>query len=273
MDTFRKLNRYALASIACGVLLSHGCAIPHAEPRATPLGRVSPLNYCPGDRIAATYSLLNNRGDACVSRPGMDCSTVAPPITIGSSPTSFPPETFTALVGGLTFAPVEPNVDVSFTTPVSPIWVAYPAVDPSTGAPTLFANYLQNKTHTVRRIDGAIHQPMTHTAMCAGTNAVYAPGVITTTPTYSPNLRLRSVCNTSPVPITVTLSMVGGDFFRDLAPGACFSLDEPGIPAGLDASQVINVRPMTVDPMQCGPLQETNPPQTLTTSVSLACGT
>jgi hypothetical protein len=271
MDILHKLNRITLTLLAGGVLMTNGCALPHAEIRATSLGQVAPLNYCPGDTIAATYSLLNATGEACVSRAGMDCSTIAPTLTMSSSPTAFPTQSFNTLTGGLTFVPTEPRIDVSFALPSSPALVMYPIVDMA-GVPKFASQWFSNKTHTVQRIDGEINQALTHNGMCAGSTPVHAPAQIATTPMYSPNLRLRTVCNTNAVPITVTLSGPAGELSRDLAPGACFGLDEPGVPIEFNTSNVIAARPQAIDPMQCRALEGSAPPQTLTTRVSLACG-
>jgi hypothetical protein len=270
MDLLRRLNRITLTTLAAGVLMTNGC-LPHAQLRPVPIGTVSPENYCPGDTVTASYSLLS--GAACVSRPGMDCSTIAPTLTISGTPASFPPQSFNSLTGGLSFMPTEPRVDILFAMPSSPTSVMYPSVNPMTGAATFSSGKFANTTHAVRRIDVEMNRMLTHSGMCAGMSAVYAPATLAGMPADSPSLRLRRVCNTSPVAITVTLTSAAGDFNRNLGPGACFSLDEPGVPSGVDASVLLAARPQTIDPGQCDPLQGTSPPPALTTTAIFACGT
>lgn len=272
METQQKFIRFALSALAAGVLMTNGCALPHAEPRYPPIGRVSPLNYCPGETVSANYSLLASASATCVSRAGMDCSTIAPTLTISSTPASFPSQTFNSLTGGLTFMPTEASVDVSFAMPSSPTLVMYPIINSTTGAPGFASPYFTNKTHTTRRIDGNVNLMLTHGGMCAGTSPVYASAPISAGPDYSSNLQLRTVCNTNTVPITVTLTGAAGEFSYDLAVGTCFGLNEPGIPSGLGSSSAISARPQVIDPSLCRALEGSAPPVALTTGVSLACG-
>lgn len=271
MDHQNRIIRLTLSAIAIGVLLTNGCALPHAPVPASEFGKVSPQEYCPGDTVTASYDLTMET--ACVSRPGFDCATIAPPITISSSPVAFPPHTSTALIDSTTFMPTEPRIDVLFSLPTSPTLVLYPSVNAMTGAPQMTSRYIKNTTRTVERLEGEIMQTFTHNGMCNGSTPVHAAARIADMPEFSPNLSIRQVCNTSAVPIEATLSGASGEFTRRVDAGECFGLDEPGIPAGLGSARIVGVRSLMVDPTaQCDSLQGMTPPQSLSTRVVLACG-
>lgn len=271
MDHQNRIIRLTLSAIAAGVLLTNGCALPHAPVPANEFGKVSPQKYCPGDTVTASYDLLMDT--ACTSRPGFDCATIAPPITISSSPAAFPPHTSTALIDSTTFMPTEPRVDVLFSLPTSPATLLYPSINAMTGAPQMTARHIKNTTRTVERLEGEIMQTLIHSGMCNGSTPVHAAAQIADLPELSPNLRIQQFCNTSTAPIEATLSGAAGEFTRRLNAGECFRLDEPGIPAGLGTARVVGVRSLMVDPTaQCESLQGMTPPQSLRTSVVLACG-
>ena len=53
MLPIRLLVRGGLSALAAGVLLTNGCALPHADaPPGQSIGRVSPALYCPAPRQA-----------------------------------------------------------------------------------------------------------------------------------------------------------------------------------------------------------------------------
>ena len=271
MDHQNRIIRPTLSAIAAGVLLTNGCALPHAPVPANEFGAVSPQKYCPGDTVTASYNLTMET--ACVSRPGFDCATIAPPITISSSPVVFPPRTSTALIDSTTFMPTEPRVDVLFSLPTSPANILYPSINAMTGAPDFQRRSIKNTTRPVERLEGEIMQTLTHNGMCNGSTPVHAAAQIADLPEFSPNLGIQQVCNTSAVPIEATLSGASGEFTRRLNAGECFGLDEPGIPGGLGSARIIGVRSLMVDPTaQCDSLQGMTPPQSLSTRVVLACG-
>jgi hypothetical protein len=142
-----------------------------------------------------------------------------------------------------------------------------------TGAPQMTARHVKNTTRTVQRLEGEITQMLTHSGMCNGSTPTHSPAQIADLPEFSPHLQIQQFCNTSAVPIEATLSGAAGEFTRRLSAGECFRLDEPGIPAGLGSARVVGVRSLMVDPTaQCDPLQGMMPPQSLSTSVVLACG-
>ena len=271
MDQQNRIFRGTLSAIAAGVLLTHGCALPHAPFPGNEFGNVSPKKFCPGDTVTASYDLPMDT--ACTSRPGFDCATIAPPITISSSPAVFPPHTSTALIDSTMFTPTEPRVDVLFSLSTSPATVLYPSINAMTGAPQMTARHVRNTTRTVERLEGEIMQTLTHSGMCNGSTPVHAAAQIADLPEFSPNLEIRQLCNTSAVPIEATLSGAAGEFTRRLSAGECFRLDEPGIPAGLGSARVVGVRSLMVDPTaQCDPLQNPTPPASLQTAVTLSCG-
>lgn len=271
MDHLKTFNKTILSLIAGGVLLTNGCVLPHADLPASEFGAVSPRKYCPGDTVTASYNLPMDT--ACVSRPGFDCATVAPTITIDSSPASFPPHTSTALIDSTTFMPTAPRIDVRFSLPTTPVSIMYPSINATTGAPQMTFRYVKNTTRTVERLEGSITQSLTHGGMCNGTTPANAPAQIVDLPEFSANLRVQQLCNTSAVPIEATLAGASGEFTRRLAPGECFALDEPGVPSGLGTARTVSVRPLAIDPaVQCSAVQGSTPPQTLTTRAVLACG-
>lgn len=272
MDILKKLNRFSLTALAGGVLMTNGCfELPHASAPANEFGKVSPQKYCPGDTVTASYDLAMET--ACVSRPGFDCATIAPPITISSSPVAFPPYTSTTLIDGKTFAPTEPRVDVIFSPASSPMGIMYPSINAMTGAPQMTSRYIKNTTRTVERLEDEIMQTLTHSGMCSGSTPTHSPAQIADLPEFSPNLSIQQFCNTSAVPIESTLSGAAGEFTRRLNAGECFRLDEPGIPGGLGSARIVGVRSLMVDPTaQCDSLQGMTPPQSLSTRVVLACG-
>lgn len=271
MEHHNRILRLTLSAIAAGVLLTNGCVLPHAPVPANEFGKVSPRKYCPGDTVTASYDLAMET--ACVSRPGFDCATIAPSITISSSPVAFPPHTSTSLIDSTTFVPTEPRVDVDFSPSSSPIGILYPSINAMTGAPQMTSRYIKSTTRTVERLEGEITQTLTHSGMCNGNTPTHSPAQIADLPEFSPNLQIQQFCNTSAVTIEATLSGAAGEFTRRLIAGECFRLDEPGIPAGLGSARVVGVRSLMVDPIaQCDPLQNSMPPASLQTAVTLSCG-
>lgn len=267
MIAFSRSARIGLATVAAGMLLTNGCTLTHGS-RPPAYSTVSPRNYCPGDVVTASYDLTQDT--ACVSRPGLDCATIAwPPIAIDSAPMSFPPRTFTASGGRLEFTPTAPRVDVTFAPPVASTSYAYPAA----GNPSLIIRTISAQTRTIERIDGSIVRDLSNGGVCDGRSPAHMSAEIANLPEFSANLHVQQICNTSMFPIVATLASASGDVSRELTPGACFAPNEPGAPAVPAAGSRIGVRSLAVDPIaQCDPLQGMTPPRPLTTRAVLACG-
>lgn len=260
-----------LGTLAAGVLLTNGCALPHAEwrPSTEEIGRVSPAQFCPGDTVTASYNLTQEQ--ACVSRSGFDCAALAPTITVASTPMSFVPQTTTAFTGNVDFMPAADSVDVSFTA--ASTGLTYPIVT-MTGTEGLRIRTLVNNTANTRRLTGEIMRTVNHGGMCAGSTPMHADGVLPGPPELSANLRTRRICNSSGVALRLTISGGPGEIVeRDLSPGQCFDTAEPGVSPDVAAARTYSVRALTVDPMtQCGSVQGGMPPAPLQTTITLGCG-
>jgi hypothetical protein len=270
MRTFSP-GKTLLGAIAAGVLLTNGCALPHAELRipTAEIGRVSPAQFCPGDTVTASYNLTQEQ--PCVSRSGFDCATLAPTITIASAPMSFAPQTTTAFAGNVDFMPAADRVDVSFTA--ASTGLTYPVVGMS-GTPGLRLLTLVDNTATTQRLTGEIVRTVNHGGMCAGSAPVHADGVLPGPPELSANLRTRRICNSSAAPLRLTIAGAPGELIeRDLSPGQCFDTAEPGISPDAAAARTYSVRALTIDPTtQCGAVQGSTPPAPLQTTITLGCG-
>ena len=268
MDTLQKLNRFTLSVLAAGVLVTNGCALPHAPHRYA--RTVSPAQYCPGDTVTASYNVTWI--DACVSRPGFNCADFAPNVDVSSTPEVFPPRRFNAFMGSLEFTPTADTFDVSFTPDRSP--VVYPIVDPMSRR-TFATIATPPGTHTVTRINGPIVRELTHGGMCAGSTPAHAPAPLPGMPTVSNRLRAQEICNPNSVPITISLTggATSSSFSATLGPGECADPSPPGAPGTGSDARVVEVRSSAVDPNAiCNPLQGSTPPASLRTRITLACG-
>lgn len=265
------LGKTLLGGLAAGVLLTNGCALPHAawRPPTEEIGRVSPAQFCPGDTVTASYNLTQEQ--PCVSRSGFDCAALAPTITVASTPMAFAPQTTTAFAGHVDFVPAADSVDVSFTA--ASAGLTYPVVTMA-GTEALRIRTLVNNTANTRRITGEIMRTVNHGGMCAGSAPTHADGVLPGPPALSANLRTRRICNSSTAPLRLTIAGAPGEMIeRDLAPGQCFDTAEPGISPEVAAARTYSVRALTVDPMtQCGAVQGSTPPAPLQTTIMLSCG-
>lgn len=265
------LGKTLLGGLAAGVLLTNGCALPHAawRPPTEEIGRVSPAQFCPGDTVTASYNLTQEQ--PCVSRSGFDCAALAPTITVASSPMSFAPQTTTAFAGNVDFVPAADSVDVSFTA--ASTGLTYPVVTMA-GTEALRIRTLVNNTANTRRLTGEIMRTVNHGGMCAGSTPTYADGVLPGPPALSANLRTRRICNSSTAPLRLTIAGAPGEMIeRDLMPGQCLDTAEPGISPEVAMARTYSVRALTVDPMtQCGAIQGSTPPAPLQTTITLGCG-
>lgn len=270
MSSIRLLVRGGLSALAAGVLLTNGCALPHAPlPPVQDMGRVSPALFCPGDTVSASYNLTQEQ--ACVSRPSFSCPDFAPTITMTSAPADFAPQTATGFTGNVDFMPSTDSTAVTFS-PASPS-LFYPTMTMS-GMPAFRSRSLVSTTITAQRLTGTVARTIEHGGMCAGGQPVNADGVIPGPPELSSNLRIRTICNSSTTLIRITVPGAPGSMLeRDLAPGDCLDTSEPGVPAEVAALRTYAVRSLVVDPgAQCSVLQGMTPPASLRTTVTLGCG-
>jgi hypothetical protein len=267
MTRLKTLYKPILSLIAGGVLLTNSCSLPRSPLRipTADIGKVSPAQFCPGDTVTASYNITQER--PCVSRPGFDCAALAPTITIASTPMSFAPQTTASFVGGIDFTPAADSVDVGFTA--ASAGLSYPF-----GTTEWRVLTLVNNTANTRRIDGDIVRTVTHGGMCAGIEPVHADGLLPGPPQLSANLRTRRICNSSTAPIRLIIAGAPGEMVeRDLMPGQCFNTDEPGVSPETAAARSYSVRALTVDPAaRCSAVQNSTPPASLQTTITLGCG-
>lgn len=260
MPSLRVPIRFALTSLAAGVLLTNGCVPPNAPPT---YANATPRQYCPGDSVLAEYQALANR--ACVPHSGIDCAAIMPRVTIASDSAALPAETVTAFGWSRTFRPTEAAVSVRFTA--TPETLIFPSLD-ANGREILLSGDLRPVTIPLRRIDGEIAQTLTHNGMCSGRMPVHAPAQLPGGPDTSSGLIAQRICNVNEIPIVIDVSgsSPSASASGTVAPHACLALGFP--PFGL-----VTVRPATITPGEpCGSIETAEPPQTLTTQVYLSCG-
>lgn len=270
MSSIRLLLRSGLSALAAGVLLTNGCAIPHADrPPGQTIGHISPALYCPGDTVSAGYNLTQEQ--PCVSRPGFSCPDFAPTITMTSTPADFAPQTATGFTGNIDFTPSSDSVSVAFSATNPSLF--YPIAVAPDRSP-FRRRWLENNTATAQRLTGTVMRTVEHGGMCAGGQPVNADGVIPGPPALSSSLRIRTICNSSTTRIRITVPGAPGSMLeRDLDPGQCFDTSEPGVPAEVGALRTYAVRSLVADPgAQCSVLQGMTPPASLRTTVTLGCG-
>lgn len=255
---------------ACAAIVATGCVLDRS---AIPpgWGTVAPAQYCPGDTLRASYDFL--RSDTCATTT--DCTPYFPTVTLTTSsgafpsPTSLPP----GYRGNLDFAAIGDSVTVGFHSNANPVTIP---TDRFEGSSRVFLQRtgVTDVNATARRIVGTQTFELTHEGMCAGGTPTYGPGELPGPPRMSPNLRLVDLCNTNSVTIVVTLngSAPGATYTQMLSPGACLDPSAPGIPTGTDAARVVDVRPLSPDPLaRCSALGPNTPPATLRTVAHVAC--
>lgn len=264
MNPVPRLARTTLSLLAIGVLLTNGCALPHAQLRTTPIGKVEPANYCPGDTVTASYDLL--APDVCTSRPGMDCAALQPTITTRSAPESFPEQTATATANRVDFVPTAGAVDVSFSLAGTRTtqFLIFPIID-SMGTPTTIGKFVANNTARTTRIEGSGSYELTFDGICNGPQPGYAPTTLPGPPAFSGNLQLGEICNTTS---GVILADVGGSPVM-LRPGECRA---PGPGAPIAAGAPVTLLSAPINPgARCSSVEGGNPPADLRLRVTMSC--
>lgn len=255
-----KLFRFCTIA-ACSVVVASGCMLDRS-PILAPWGDVSPREYCAGDTLQASYQFFDG---ACPA--GADCTMHFPNVAIRSMPSLFPDTPFNAYRGDVDFAASGDSVAVTFD------------IDRNVVSQPMEGGFRQitgvnDITVTASRIIGVREFTQTHDGMCAGSMPVNAPAELPTRPRFSQNLRLRQLCNTNGVPVSVTLSggAPGVTHTQTLIVGECLDTAMPGVPAEVAASRVVDVRPLFFDPsVRCSATGPNSPPPPLRTLARMSC--
>ena len=266
--SFRTSFRIALSTLAAGVLLTNGCALPHAPYRGNNIGKVEPANYCPGDTVTASYDIT--APDMCVSRPGLNCATLQPTITTRSTPESFPAQTAAGFANRISFMPTADTVDVSFTMEgvSSPQSLLFPTVD-AMGAPTTRMVTVGNNTARTTRVNGTGMFDLVFTGTCNGSQPSHAPATLPGPPAFSERLHLASICN--PTSAALLVNVAGNTVM--LPPGACQNPVPPGSSTVIPAGAPVTLLSAPIDPgAQCSSVQGSRPPADIRLQATMSCG-
>lgn len=266
--TVRTLFRFCVIA-TCSAIVATGCVLDRS-PLPPGWGTVSPAQYCPGDTLTASYDFL--RGESCATS-GVNCADYFPTVTLTSTPMLFPSTSLApGYTGSFSFPASGDSVVVGFHSSTNPVTIP---TDRFEGGNRVFVQRtnVSDTTFTARRIVGTQSFEFTHTGMCAGTAHAYAPGELPGPPRFSANMRLVDVCNTSGTNIVITISGSGGaPYTQMVTPGNCLDTSAPGVPAGADASRIVEVRPLSPDPAaRCTATGPNTPPATLRTVAHMAC--
>jgi len=253
-----------------GLLLA-GCSTTGLESIGTPIGKISPEHFCPGDRLVAAYTIFEP--EPCVPLPGHDhdCDLVPPPrVTFRASPPDFAETTVTALSDHVTFAPSADAVDVRFQVEPDPYGAHYPSERRDGTHHHEVSRILRSNTDSARLLTGTVDVGFDHPLRCDNGQPSYASVSVNYPEGYSVTMQPRRVCNLSTVPIEATLlSQTGSAPPLLLAPGACADTGRPEF--NLGGVIALQVRSLALAPgATCSPLQGGSFPE-VRTSVSLGC--
>ncbi len=257
----RKSVRYCIIAV-CAAIVANGCVLDRSAIRA-PWAKVEPQQYCAGDTLQASYRFFDGTCPA-----GADCRLNFPNVTISSTPSLFPSTPFNAYQGSVDFAASGDSVAVTFDVDRDRVQI------PMDGGGLRELTGIADITARATRITTPIETMHDHPGMCAGASPTNAPAELPGLPRLSQNLRLDQLCNVSGVTIVVTLagSATGATHTTMLNPGDCIDPTAPGVPAGIDASRIVEVRPLAVDPStRCSATGPSNPPPTLRTRSRMVC--
>ncbi len=256
MPYIRTLVKPTLSLIAAGVLLTNGCALPHAQLRYT---KSEPAYYCPGETIQTSYDL-----GACTAHSGITCESRTPTVTLTTTSAALPSQTFTAFAGGASFTPSESQVDVTYT--VTPKKTMHPFVTTS-GENKIIDRDFDPETTKLTLINGEAQVTLQHGGICNGRIPANAPSQIPTAPKVSARARAQRICNANMVRIMVDVAGPpgGASASGSLAPGECLAL-----PPGTEGGTVSVSGPIPVG-AQCLATQTTEPAPELRTQVAYNC--
>ncbi|RDZ27169.1 hypothetical protein DX914_13000 [Lysobacter silvisoli] len=228
------------------------------------MGRVTPLQYCPGDTVTASYDLLME--ETCPA--DVDCAAHFPTMVITSAPEAFPPRTVRAYTDSFTFNPTADNVAVTFDIDRDAVTIPTSRFDGSTRIFVQRTN-LRDYTHNNSRITGTVDSELLHEGVCAGNTPVNLPADLPGPPRLSPNMRLVELCNTNGVPVVVEASGTSGTFSANLLPGRCLVPGADGVPADLANARTIGANAPDLAARCSATMQQ--PPRPLRTVARMAC--
>ncbi len=255
------LFRHCVIAI-CAAVVANACTV---EPRPVPqVGRLAPLQYCPGDSVRASFDFL--AGEICSAPSGMSCADFVPTVRITSTPEAFPPAALRGYIDGVSFMPTTDRVAVTFDTDRETVLI--PTARGFISRPNLAPHTL-----TATRIDGTTDTVLTHGGVCAGRGPVNTPESVPGLPRVSLHMHLVSVCNINSVAVVITLlESGGGEHPVELTPGQCIAPGDPLLPIAANRTRTIEIRPLTPAPgTMCTPTGPNTPPLPLRTQVSMAC--
>ncbi|UHQ22736.1 hypothetical protein LVB77_19130 [Lysobacter sp. 5GHs7-4] len=255
-------SRTALALLLACAALAAGCRLERSALNG--MGQVTPMQYCPGDTVTASYDLL--REETCPA--DVDCAMHFPTMNITSAPEAFPPRTVRAFADSFTFAPSADSVAVTFDIDRDAVTIPTSRFDGSTRIFVQRTN-LRDQTHTISRITGTLDSELLHEGVCSGNTPVNLPAEIPGPPRLSPNMRLSELCNTNGVPIMVEVSTTSGSMTFNLLPGRCLQPGVDGVPADLANARTIGVSAPDLSARCSATMQQ--PPRPLRTVARMAC--
>jgi hypothetical protein len=247
--------RMAIIAV-CAVTVSTGCFLDR-RPRPSPdWSQLEPREYCPGDQISTGFDFLSPL--TCpASLTAEQCNANGPIITIASldSPESFPARTFPlSLRGGFTFtAPDVPSITARFSDSRG-IDVTVPQFNSDGMLGGMQRGVPQTHQRAIHRVDETEYRPVQHEEICmAGSPVAYTSAEIRSVG-MSPNAKLTEVCNAEEAvsfKISLTGSATGDTYEKNLAPGECARLNDPGILDGVRLSTTLSIKPIAVPENAC----------------------
>jgi hypothetical protein len=255
------LFRYCVIA-ACSAIVANGCLIDRS-PLRTPWATVAPQQYCAGDTLRASYQFFDGTCPA-----GLDCRPNFPNVVVSSSPSLFANTPFNAYQGAVDFAASGDSVAVTFDIDRDRVQI------PMEGGGLRELTGIGDITARANRITTPIETLHDHPGMCSGASPTNAPAELPGLPRLSQNLRLDRLCNASGVVVVATLTggASGASYTQMLAPNDCIDPRMPGVAAGIDASRIVEVRPLAVDPStRCSATGPNNPPPALRTRSIMVC--
>lgn len=255
-------SRTALALLLACAVLTAGCRLERSALNG--MGQVSPMQYCPGDTVTASYDLL--REETCPA--DVDCAMHFPTMNITSAPEAFPPRTVRAFADSFTFAPSADSVAVTFDIDRDAVTIPTSRFDGSTRIFVQRTN-LRDQTHTIGRITGTLDSELLHEGVCSGNTPINLPADVPGPPRVSPNMRLAELCNTNGVPVTVEFVLVGGSFSASVLPGRCLTPGADGVPAEAANARTISANAPDLSARCSATMQQ--PPRPLRTVARMAC--
>lgn len=263
-----KLFRYCTIA-ACAVVVANGCRLERSP--LPSIAYATPSEFCPGDTVRASFDYLGS--ETC--RNATACAMQFPIVTMTSTPESFPPQSIQNYVGGVNFVPAADVVTLNYAIDRSPVTVLTSRNDSEGRGINVEHSLPRTQTQTIRRITGTTETELQHAGMCDGATPVNAPASLNADARRSPNLRLTELCNLNGVAVSVTLSgsAPGVSYTQTLAQRECINTSMPGVPAGINASTVVEVRSLVADPSaRCSATGPSTPPPPLRTLARRGCG-